>query len=155
VSPQVLTLRVRMPIVADLTYPRNFITKIIKYDRVVDIPNSMTVLPELLRWALRMAAAGLTGVVNYTNPGAISHNQVLQLYKDYVDPEFTWQNFSLEEQAKVIVAPRSNNLLDTARLERECPGVLPIRESLIKYVFEPAAARKEEVRAAVRAMRGR
>lgn len=144
-----------MPIVADLTYPRNFITKIIKYDRVVDIPNSMTVLPELLRWALRMAAAGLTGVVNYTNPGAISHNQVLQLYKDYVDPEFTWQNFSLEEQAKVIVAPRSNNLLDTARLERECPGVLPIRESLIKYVFEPAAARKEEVRAAVRAMRGR
>lgn len=26
-----LTLRVRMPIVADLTYPRNFITKIIKW----------------------------------------------------------------------------------------------------------------------------
>jgi 3,5-epimerase/4-reductase len=25
--PNVLTLRVRMPIVADLTYPRNFITK--------------------------------------------------------------------------------------------------------------------------------
>jgi hypothetical protein len=32
--PGVLTLRVRMPIVADLTYPRNFITKIIKYDKV-------------------------------------------------------------------------------------------------------------------------
>lgn len=32
--PNVLILRVRMPIVADLTYPRNFITKIIKYDKV-------------------------------------------------------------------------------------------------------------------------
>ena len=32
--PNVLVLRVRMPIVADLTYPRNFITKIIKYDKV-------------------------------------------------------------------------------------------------------------------------
>ena len=32
--PNVLTLRVRMPIVADMTYPRNFITKIIKYDKV-------------------------------------------------------------------------------------------------------------------------
>lgn len=32
--PNVLTLRVRMPIVADLVYPRNFITKIIKYDKV-------------------------------------------------------------------------------------------------------------------------
>ena len=32
--PNVLVLRVRMPIVADLVYPRNFITKIIKYDKV-------------------------------------------------------------------------------------------------------------------------
>lgn len=30
----VLVLRVRMPIVESLTYPRNFITKIIKYDKV-------------------------------------------------------------------------------------------------------------------------
>ena len=32
--PNCLVLRVRMPIVSDLTYPRNFITKIIKYDKV-------------------------------------------------------------------------------------------------------------------------
>ena len=32
--PNVLILRVRMPIVEDLTYPRNFITKILKYDKV-------------------------------------------------------------------------------------------------------------------------
>lgn len=32
--PNVLTLRVRMPIVADLTYERNFITKIIRYEKV-------------------------------------------------------------------------------------------------------------------------
>ena len=32
--PNTLILRVRMPIVEDLTYPRNFITKIIKYDKV-------------------------------------------------------------------------------------------------------------------------
>ena len=56
----------------------------------------------------------------------------LQLYKDYIDPDFTWSNFSVEEQAKVIVAPRSNNLLDTARFEGEFPELLPIRESLIK-----------------------
>lgn len=61
----------------------------------------------------------------------------------------------MEEQAAVIVAPRSNNLLDTKRIEKECPAILPIRESLIKYVFEPAAAEKEKVRAAVKEMRGR
>lgn len=33
--PNVLVLRVRMPIVGDLLYPRNFITKIIKYEKVL------------------------------------------------------------------------------------------------------------------------
>ncbi len=40
----------------------------------------------------------------------------MELYKQYIDPEFKWSNFTIEEQAKVIVAPRSNNLLDTARV---------------------------------------
>jgi 3,5-epimerase/4-reductase len=153
--PNTLVLRVRMPIVADLTYPRNFITKIIKYDRIINIPNSMTVLPELLPLSIKMAERKLTGIMNYTNPGAVSHNEILQMYKDYIDPEFTWKNFTVEEQAKVIVAPRSNNLLDTKRIEGEFPELLGIKESLIKYVFEPNAAKKDEVVKAVKEMRGR
>ena len=35
--PNILVLRVRMPIVGDLTYPRNFITKIIKYEKVREL----------------------------------------------------------------------------------------------------------------------
>ena len=62
------------------------------------------------------ARRGLTGIMNYTNPGAISHNEIMELYKQYIDSEFTWSNFNIEEQAKVIKAPRSNNLLDTKRV---------------------------------------
>ena len=69
-----------------------------------------------LNCAWKQARRGLTGIMNYTNPGAISHNEIMELYKSYVDPELTWKNFTIEEQAKVIVAPRSNNLLDTARV---------------------------------------
>lgn len=152
--PNVLTLRVRMPIVEDVLYPRNFITKIIKYEKIIDIPNSMTVLPELLPYSIEMAKRKLTGIMNFTNPGAISHNEILALYKEFIDPEFTWANFSVEEQAKVIVAPRSNNLLDTKRIEGEFPEILSIRDSLIKYVFEPNAKKKDEVREAVREARG-
>lgn len=36
--PNVLILRLRMPVSDDL-HPRNFVTKISKYDRVVDVPN--------------------------------------------------------------------------------------------------------------------
>uniref|UniRef100_A0A061R6T4 UDP-glucose 4,6-dehydratase n=1 Tax=Tetraselmis sp. GSL018 TaxID=582737 RepID=A0A061R6T4_9CHLO len=149
----VLTLRVRMPIVQDVLYPRNFITKIIKYQKIINIPNSMTVLPELLPMSIEMSRRQLTGIMNYTNPGAISHNEILQLYKEYIDPEFSWENFTVEEQAKVIVAPRSNNLLDTARIQSEFPEINGIRDSLIKHVFEPLSKHKDEVRAGVRAMR--
>lgn len=65
------------------------------------------------------AERSLTGIMNFTNPGAISHNEMLELYKEYIDPQLTYQNFSVEEQAKVIVAPRSNNLLDTKRVRAD------------------------------------
>ncbi|KAF9685766.1 hypothetical protein SADUNF_Sadunf03G0088100 [Salix dunnii] len=133
----VCTLRVRMPISCDLANPRNFITKITRYEKVVNIPNSMTILDELLPISIEMAKRNLTGIYNFTNPGVVSHNEILEMYRDYIDPKFTWKNFTLEEQAKVIVAPRSNNELDTVKLKQEFPELLPIKESLIKYVFKP------------------
>ncbi|KAI3804324.1 hypothetical protein L1987_25773 [Smallanthus sonchifolius] len=133
----VCTLRVRMPISSDLTNPRNFITKISRYEKVVNIPNSMTILDELLPISIEMAKRNLTGIYNFTNPGCVSHNEVLELYREYIDPTFTWKNFNLEEQAKVIIAPRSNNELDTTKLKTEFPELLSIKESLVKFVFEP------------------
>ncbi|KAH9624278.1 hypothetical protein KSS87_013024 [Heliosperma pusillum] len=133
----VCTLRVRMPISSDLSNPRNFITKIARYEKVVNIPNSMTILDELLPISIEMAKRNLTGIYNFTNPGVVSHNEILEMYKEYINPDFTWKNFTLEEQAKVIIAPRSNNELDTNKLSTEFPELLPIKESLIKYVFGP------------------
>lgn len=134
----VLTLRVRMPIDENpLTNQRNFIYKIAHYNKVVNIPNSMTVLTELLSYAVELALRKRAGIYNFCNPGAISHNQVLELYRMYIDPEKTWSNFSLEEQAKVIVAARSNNELSPTKLWEEFPDMLPIRDSLVKYVFLP------------------
>jgi len=113
--PNVLVLRVRMPISDDLE-PRNFITKISKYERVVNIPNSMTVLHDLLPVSIDMSEKELKGVYNFTNPGVISHNEILDLYKQYIDPNFTYKNFSLEEQAKILKAGRSNNELDSSKI---------------------------------------
>jgi len=115
--PNVLNLRLRMPISDDLS-PRNFITKISKYARVVNIPNSMSVLYDLLPLMISMGRAKKTGIYNFTNPGVISHNQVLDLYKKYIDKSFTYQNFTLEEQDKILKAARSNNELCTTKLEK-------------------------------------
>ncbi|KAL0353869.1 UNVERIFIED_CONTAM: trifunctional UDP-glucose [Sesamum angustifolium] len=133
----VCTLRVRMPISSDLNNPRNFITKISRYNKVVNIPNSMTILDELLPISIEMAKRNLRGIWNFTNPGVVSHNEILEMYREYINPQFKWANFTLEEQAKVIVAPRSNNEMDASKLKKEFPELLSIKESLIKYVFGP------------------
>lgn len=118
VYSNVLILRLRMPVSDDL-HPRNFVTKIISYDHVVDIPNSNTILTDLLPASIILAENSETGVYNFTNPGAISHNEVLSLFKRYVRPSFEWKNFSLAEQSKVIKAGRSNCKLDTDKLVRK------------------------------------
>lgn len=125
----VLNLRIRMPIVGE-DHPRNFITKITHYEKICSIPNSMTVLPELLPMALELMKNHHTGTLNFTNPGVISHNEILELYKQYVDPAFEWRNFSLEEQDAVLASKRSNNCLDTQELQRLFPNVRPIKDAV-------------------------
>jgi len=135
--PNVLTLRVRMPISDDLS-PRSFITKISKYEKVVNIPNSMTVLHDLLPVSIDMTEKGLQGIYNFTNPGVISHNEILDLYKKYINPNFTYKNFSVEEQAKILKAGRSNNELDSSKLVKLYPSIPHISES-IHGVFQRMA----------------
>ena len=60
-------LRVRMPISDDLL-ARNFVTKITRYEKVVNIPNSMTVLTELLPASLALSERRISGIYNFTNP---------------------------------------------------------------------------------------
>lgn len=132
--PNVLNLRLRMPI-ADELHERNFITKITRYQKVVNIPNSMSILHDLLPLISVMAERGLRGNYNFVNPGAISHNDILELYRTYIDPDFVWRNFSIEEHDNILKAKRSNNELDTAKLQKEFPEVPHIKES-IKNVFK-------------------
>ncbi|KAE8691842.1 Bifunctional dTDP-4-dehydrorhamnose 3,5-epimerase/dTDP-4-dehydrorhamnose reductase [Hibiscus syriacus] len=89
----VCTLRVRMPISSNLNNPHNFITKISRYRKAVNIPNSMTILDELLPISIEMAKRNLRGIWNLTNPGVVSHNE---MYKKYIDPKFQWVNCTLE-----------------------------------------------------------
>ena len=111
-----LVLRIRMPITCK-NNPRNFITKILKYKNICSLPNSMSVLDDLLPLSLEMMNNMEMGCFNFTNPGPIDHNMILTMYRDMIDSSFKWENFTIEEQNKVLSAERSNNTLDTTKLE--------------------------------------
>jgi dTDP-glucose 4,6-dehydratase len=111
-----LVLRLRMPI-SDGAEGRNFITKIAGYERICSVQNSMSDLPSLLPLMVAMIEAGEVGRYNFTNPGAISHNEVLALYRAICDPGFSWNNWTEAEQSLVLAAGRSNTTLKTDKLQ--------------------------------------
>jgi UDP-glucose 4,6-dehydratase len=139
---QALNVRIRMPITADDS-PRNFITKITTYKKICSISNSMTVLPELLPIMLEMSARKEVGTVNLVNPNPISHNQILTKYREIVDPSFKWEEFSVEEQNKILAAERSNNCLSTTRLQSFAPNVLTSEKAVEKVLQQMAERRKK------------
>jgi dTDP-glucose 4,6-dehydratase len=128
-STNVLNLRIRMPI-TNIVNKRNFITKITTYENICSISNSMTVLPELLPYVLDMMKKEIKGTINLTNPGLISHNEILEMFKEIVDPNFVWNNFSSDEQKNILTSDRSNNYLDTTKLLKLYPKIKNIKESV-------------------------
>jgi dTDP-glucose 4,6-dehydratase/UDP-glucose 4,6-dehydratase len=124
-----------MPI-TDTYNKRNFITKITTYEKICSIANSMSVLPELLPLVLDMMKNKTKGTLNLTNPGVISHNEILEMYKEIVVPTFKWTNFEIEEQSKILKSDRSNNYLNTDKLKELYPNVKNIKDAVRNCLFE-------------------
>ena len=129
ICESVLNLRIRMPII-NRDHPRNFVTKITGYSKICSLPNSMTVLDEFLPYALALMQCRYVGTLNFVNPGVISHNEMLRMYRQFVNPEFEWTNFTVDEQNEILSSKRSNNYLDTAKLESIFPNVRNIQDAV-------------------------
>lgn len=132
--PHVLHLRIRMPISDDLN-PRGFIGKLIQYPKLVNIPNTVSILHDLLPIIIEMTEKKFTGIYNCVNPGTLSHNEIMELYKKYIDPNHVYENFSLDDQAKILKAGRSNCQLDASKLLQYFPYIPHAKQSIIQ-VFE-------------------
>jgi 3,5-epimerase/4-reductase len=136
-SKNTLNLRIRMPII-NYDHERNFITKITNYEYVCSVPNSMTVLHDMYPIILDMIKKNITGTFNMCNKGVISHNEILELYKTHVDNDFTWKNFTIEEQNKILLSKRSNIELSTEKLYDLYPNIPDIKTSIEKCMISYA-----------------
>lgn len=136
-SKNTLNLRIRMPII-NYDHDRNFITKITNYEYVCSVPNSMTVLHDMYPIMLDMIKKNITGTFNMCNKGAITHNEILELYKTHVDNDFTWKNFTIEEQNKRLLSKRSNIELSTEKLYELYPNIPDIKTSIERCMISYA-----------------
>jgi dTDP-4-dehydrorhamnose reductase len=133
--PNTLNLRIRMPIV-DYKHPRNFITKITEYHKITSMPNSMTILKDFYPIMVDLIKRKEVGTINLVNPDVISHNEILEMYKEIVDPSFKWENFTIEEQNQVLKSERSNNQMDTTKLISLYPLVPDIKTGVRNCLLE-------------------
>ncbi len=131
-----LILRIRMPI-DDKPHDRNLIDKLSRYNSLVDIPNSMTTIPQFLEATEKLIRRQKTGIYNMVNPGQISPYEIMELYRDIVDPFHHFELLSHDELDTITKGKRSNCYLSTDKLKRE--GItLPeihdaVRSCLLNY----------------------
>lgn len=108
----ILTLRIRIPL-DDQPHPRNLLNKLIKYRKVINVPNSITYIPDFIKALKFLIRKKAHGIYNITCKGALLYPDLLDEYQKY-HPEFKYKIISLKQ----LKLDRTNLVLSTKKLER-------------------------------------
>lgn len=143
--PNIGIARLRMPI-DDHPCSPNLIDKITRYEKIVDVVNSVTVVDDLVMACRKLLEKKAEGVYHTVNPGAIKHREIIDMYKELVDPEFTCEWVTEEEMVEqgLVKKKRSNNIMDSSRLEALGIHMRPIKEAL-RDAMEKYAKHKNDL----------
>lgn len=126
----VLIVRPRIPL-DNRPQPKNLLTKLINYKRVIDMPNSVTYIPDFVKALKHLIEIQATGIYNTTNRGALRYPELLEIYKRYV-PDFKYEVVDFKKLNLV----RTNLILSTEKLENTGFKVRDIHEVLEECVQE-------------------
>lgn len=143
--PNVGIARLRMPI-DDHPCPPNLIDKITTYPKVIDVENSVTVVPDLLQTCYQLMQKKGEGIFHCTNPGSIRHREIIALYEQLVDPTHKNEWITEEDLVKQGLAKkkRSNNFMSSIRLAELGIEMRDIKVALRDVMEKYAKAKKEE-----------
>uniref|UniRef100_A0A0K0FUZ5 dTDP-D-glucose 4,6-dehydratase (inferred by orthology to a human protein) n=1 Tax=Strongyloides venezuelensis TaxID=75913 RepID=A0A0K0FUZ5_STRVS len=109
-----LNARIRLPVNFEDS-PRNLAAKMIKFNKVLDIPNSITILPDCLPILLNLILKKSTGTINLVNPGPIKFTEFKQIYNDITGNN---ENYDVIDPSinKDMVNTRAHCILDTGKI---------------------------------------
>ena len=108
-------LRIRMPFGKE-DHPKNFLTKMRQYPKLIDVRNSLSRVEDVAKVAVWFALhLPKPGIYNVCNPGSVQTREVV----DLMGLEKDW--FTQEEFSKHVKVPRSSCVMDTRKLEAIYP----------------------------------
>jgi dTDP-4-dehydrorhamnose reductase len=129
--PNVTTLRIRMPL-SEKDTPRNLINKLRGYKEVIDIPNSVTFMSDLIRcvdWAAHSSLGA--GIFHVVNPQPLTAARIMQEFQKHV-PNHKFEIIGERRLQDLVVAKRSNCILSGEKLLKEGFRMTPTEDEL-KY----------------------
>jgi 3,5-epimerase/4-reductase len=125
---RILIPRIRIPL-DNRPHPRNILTKLLSFKQVIDIPNSITYLPDMLEALKYLIASDAYGIYNVVNKNGLRYAELLDVYRQYV-PDYSYKMIPHTE----LHAVRTNLLLSTRKLEESGFKVRAIQEVLEECV---------------------
>ena len=124
--------RLRIPF-NEIDSPRNYLTKLMRYARLLEADNSLSHLDEFVRatyecWQKRVPF----GTYNVTNPGHVTTREVVELIRQsgFRDKEYEFFADEAEFMRTAAKTPRSNCVLDTGKLQAAGIGMTEVHEAI-------------------------
>ncbi|MBL7021922.1 sugar nucleotide-binding protein [Patescibacteria group bacterium] len=136
--PNIGIARIRMPL-DNIPSPGNIINKLVKYEKIIDVENSLTVIEDMMDVFHKLLEMKASGIYHVANPGTIKHKEIMEMYKKIVDSSISKEWIKEEDlvKQKLATKKRSNNFLQTKALNELRIEMRPVKEavrdSLEKY----------------------
>ena len=126
----ILIARVRIPL-DNRSHPKNIINKLVRYKTVIDIPNSVTYIPDFVKMLKHLIKKDVRGIFNTVNKGGLKYSKLMAVYKSHV-PDFQYSILPLRK----LNLKRTNLLLSTRKLQETGFKVRRIEDVLEECVRE-------------------
>lgn len=141
--PNVGLARIRMPLDSQ-SHPANLIDKLAKYEKIIDVENSLTVVDDMIDVFYQLIEKKAIGIFHVTNPGSIKHKEIIKLYEKYVDPNHRNEWITEEDLVKLGLAnkKRSNNIMTSLNLPKYGIKMRPIKEAVEEAIKKYAKGKK-------------
>lgn len=124
----ILIPRIRVPL-DNRPHPRNILTKLIGYKKVIELPNSITYLPDFIRALKHLIRINARGIYNVVNSGVLRYPELMEVYKKYV-PSFEYKIIPFKQ----LGITRTNLILSTQKLKKTGFKIRDIHEVLEECV---------------------